>query len=48
MAYATIDDVFNRYKPIGSMVGAGSSLSTDKRNHEVGDGGDGSRRLAIA
>lgn len=24
MAYATIDDVFARYKPIGSMVGAGS------------------------
>lgn len=24
MAYATISDVFGRYKPIGSMVGAGS------------------------
>ena len=24
MAYATITDVFARYKPIGSMVGAGS------------------------
>lgn len=30
MAYATISDVFARYKPIGSMVGAGSlQVSSD-------------------